>query len=469
MNRLAILLVTAIGLTASGCATNRLEKTRFGTANARFSIAEDLVIIRGNNGDARNREAQLDRYSETYSAGNLVTMLHDYYAASKLVRDMEFPNDTATAPLPLTVDTDGDGTPDQAARVAKDAPVGRSRHTLGKPNLAVVDNPDYAKALINYRSTGFDASRGICRYALNLLGESHSDYKFLNKSGNLLTGAGASLMGILDASARSTSLYAVGTSLYQAWSQDFEEYAYLTASIGTIGRKVTAAQDVYREGIQYGSGGGQEIIPPRNWSEATIQIQRYNDFCLATGMRALVEEAVGKADVYFDPERNDVEIMNTSAGEIRRAIENVRQEQRTLSEKRVQENVARSEREILDQGLRARDQASGLLTELANNRYLDAPNRTVDVAKADVDRAAARDALAAANSNDPNIETLKRNYAEAERLASDARRLQRALRIVDRYNPTWEKARRDAIKRAEDQVAAFEERLDAMASGPPST
>lgn len=445
MNRLAILLVTAIGLTASGCATSRLEKTRFGTANARFSIAKDLVIIRGNEGDKKNRDQQLEQHELKYSAGNLVTLLHDYYAASALVRGIEF----------------------RAPKKDQDDWSASETKGLLRPNLDADSDPDYRQALITYRSAGFDASRGVCRYALNLLGESHSDYKFLNKSGNLATGAGASLMGILEASAQTTSLYAVGTSLYQAWAQDFEEYAYLTASIGTIGRKVTAAQDAYRDGIELGAPKGSRVLPPRNWSEATVQIQRYNDFCLATGMRALVEEAVGKADVYFDPDRKDVEIMNTSADDMRRMIATVRQQQRGYRELANLQDVAERESEALEIGRRQRDEANAQFNQLsATNPFYRAATGEVDVEAADASRMAARAALKdAIDTGAPSVETFRRDYEQAARLAYDARQLQAAIRTRSRYDQAWEQGLKGSIDRARERITA----IDTEMSSPKKT
>lgn len=440
MNRQAIVLAAALGMAVSGCATNRLEKTKFGTANARFSVAKDLVIIRGNQGDRQNRDHQLAQHDLKHSAGNLVTLLHDYYAASALVRDLEFKTDEAW-----------------------------QMRGLEKPNLAARQDPDYEAALINYRSAGFDASRGVCRYALNLLGESHSDYKFLNKSGHLATGAGASLMGILEASARTTSLYAVGTSLYQAWAQSFEEYAYLTASIGTIGRKVTAAQDAYREGIEFGVPRAASPLPPRNWAEATVQIQRYNDFCLATGMRALVEEAVGKADVYFDPDRKDVEIMNTSAADMRRVVETVRQQQRVYRELGAQQDVIRRENKTLEEGRRARDDAKALVTQLSANPFYDSTARRVDIDAANRSRSSALTALRdEIEAGGPNIEILRRDYEQAAKLASDARRLEGALRAEERYNEAWEQGLTGAIARAEQRITAIDDQMKAAEAKEPA-
>jgi hypothetical protein len=219
---------------------------------------------------------------------------------------------------------------------------------------------------------------------------------------------------------------------------------------------VVAAQDAYRQGVE--SIADNNGVP-RNWSEATVQIQRYNDFCLATGMRALVEEAVGKADVYFDPDRKDVEVMNTSAAEIRRAIETVRQQQRLYHELSSQEDIAQKERKLLQTGLTERDQAKGLLKALEGNPFYSAANKTVDIAGADAKRDLARAALDAALLAGNSNPALKRAYDEAAREAHEARDIERALKIDDIYNAAWEKARNDAIARAEAQIKEIDDRL----------
>ncbi|HWW27118.1 MAG TPA: hypothetical protein VNZ85_14620 [Caulobacter sp.] len=269
-------MIAALG--CGGCVSNgdRLSSSKwFGTADDHFSVEADKVIVPG----------QVEA-AERSEAGSITALLKDYYASSKAVRGIESEHLSA-------------GT----------------WETLGQDG-------SYAPLLLKYREDGFNASRGVCSYALNLLGQSHSRYRFTNKTTNLLAGAGASLMGIFEASAQSVSVYATGTALFQAWSQDFEEYAYLTASIGTVGKKVIAAQDLYRRHVEYGDSGlidaatlvgarneTRAKLPPKSWGDATLQIQKYNDYCLATGMRTLIEEAVGKADIYFDPSTNSVEVL----------------------------------------------------------------------------------------------------------------------------------------------------------------
>lgn len=148
-------------------------------------------------------------------------------------------------------------------------------------------------AFLAYRKSGWDASRGICVYALDQLGESHSKYQFGNRTVRQLANFGAALMGIFKASRQAFSVYAAGDALYDAWTQNYEDYAFISPSNGQLRRLVLQAQDEYRISIE-------KEPPPTSWSEATLQIQAYNSFCLASGMRNLVEEAVAKAEVKGD-------------------------------------------------------------------------------------------------------------------------------------------------------------------------
>jgi hypothetical protein len=436
------LIVSLVALACVGCASNRMDNDWFSTAGTQFSIRKDPIVpVKPRLKEkAKKKQAGADgkKLENTYYANpSLEKMITKYYERSQQAENLEV------------------------------------RTKDGEQIEAKPQSP-YANALIDYRAAGFDASRGICEYALNRLGEAHSDYRFANKSFNVGSGAVSSLMGIFQASAKSIAVTATSTALLQAWSQDFEEYAYLTASIGTVGEKVKAAQDTYRKGVEgfatdpadsnpkVGPKGKYDVISPRSWGDATLQIQQYNSFCLATGMRALIEKAVGKADVYFDSKTGSVEFFST---------QNVAQLKLAIRQKELlglQQEISEGQRTVVnakairDNGNQAIQQAKLTVAQLqpkvqAAGLY-DPTTKVVDLGKAET---AVSVADAAAKSQPPPA-TAAADLKTAQAALAQAEDLQKAMNTLAEYdNAAWQTAASARVSDAEAAVEALRKKLDA--------
>jgi len=427
-----------VALICAGCASNRMDNDWFSTAGTQFSIRKDPIVPVGPRVKEKAKKAKAGEgqaKSVDFDNPNLEKMITKYYDRSQIAEKIE--------------------------------------HDAGARFEAKPQSP-YANALIDYRAAGFDASRGICEYALNRLGEAHSDYRFANKSFNVGSGAVSSLMGIFQASAKSIAVTSTSTALLQAWSQDFEEYAYLTASIGTVGEKVKAAQDTYRKGVEgfvtdpadarlkQGPKGKYDVTPPRSWSDATLQIQQYNSFCLATGMRALIEKAVGKADVYFDSNTGSVEFFST---------QNLAQLKLALRQKELlvlQQDIDDGERTVVsaktarDNGNQVARQAkltiANLQAKVQLDGFYDPKTGLVDLAKAE----AAVSAAQVATKLVPPPATAAADLAKAQAAFTQAQDLQDAINVQKEYdNNAWRNAADKNVSDAEATVAALRKKLDA--------
>jgi hypothetical protein len=422
------LIVSLAALACAGCASNRMDSHGLSTANGRFSIAKDPILR------AKPRKpvvgastGSLDAAAQ--SAPTLSKFLIKYYEASAVAE--------------LREKNDKDPTP----------------------------GSDYAKTLINYRSAGFDASRGICEYALNLMGEAHADYRFMNKSVSVASGGVSSLMGIFSASARSVSIYATGSALFQAWSQDFEEYAYLTASVGTMKDKVKAAQDTYRNGVEdlppeatkSGPKGKYDVTIPKSWANATLQIQQYNSYCLATGMRGLVEKAVGKSEVYFDKKSGTVEFF--SAQNLQELQFAIQQKTRAAVVQELQDAQKRVDAAY------AAQQASYQKYNAAEKVVASYRGAYYDTVKKTVDLAGARGALQAATTAaaDPNATQAQKDALKPAQDAVDqALALTSALADVTQYEQTGAAAAKKAVTDANTARDAVQAKLNEPATPPPA-
>jgi len=421
MKRLVGAACATLMLFVGGCGTTN-SRSLIPTASSEFSASRDRIIARRDT-------------SRLY--GDLFVLLQNYYTSSDLLLREEG----------WTV----------------------SDSELPKPPKSVVlydDTDSHKRAIARYRAAGFDASRGLCDYTIHVLGETHSGYKFTRRSFDILAGAGASLLGIFKAAAETVSTYALGTALLQAWSQNFEEYAFLTASVGTIGRKVLTAQDKYRQGVE------SDATPqPKNWAEATIQIQRYNSFCLATGMRSLVEDAVGKADVYFDEETLTVEFIDTrSLDEIKRVADIREREQAGRLITRAQNRVDRLRQEI-EQIARKLAEADAILARYARNPYFDASTNTVRLTEAKNNAAAARGAYngaVSAGADRATLEAAEVAASNAEREAAEASALSDALSTKGRYGTDWRSVRETAIAEALKESAEARASLKGDVAPPPA-
>lgn len=424
------LFVSVAALVCVGCASDRLDHSRVSTTSTRFSIANDPIL--------RAAPPQGDKKTITgepkEKEQNIHELLKRYYITSHYARNLEY---------------------EQAG------------DQLKPKYMVPIPASEYANALIDYRAAGFSASRGICEYALSLLGESHSDYRFANKSLSLASGGVSSLMGVFKASARSVSIYATGSALFQAWSQDFEEYAFLTASIGTISEKVKSAQDTYARGVQGGGDqakddlrGKYEVVPPRDWATATLQIQQYNNFCLATGMRSLVEKAVGKSEVYFDSKSGTVEFFSAqNLQELKFALQ---QKERATLEQALHDEYARVERATaaLSLGKQKAANAKVVIAKPKGNFYV-AADHTVDLAASE---AAVRQAKAAAIAAGVAFDT-DPGYIKAVQEDTAARELDQALKDSAAYDSAWEKAADQKLTEAIGQREAVSKKLRELPTG----
>ena len=343
--------IIVVALSVAGCSTvnshypkpdNRIVRSPLGTAHDRFGVERDVVIVKSTKDGAKRREQLIDETKGT--AGSIGTLLVDYQTASTAARS---------------------------------------------------PSADASRANFEYRRAGFNLSRGVCTYAFNQLGETHSKYNFGNKTFGIISNGGASILGITKASGRSTSLYALGIGLLQAWLDNYEEYAFLAQSVSTLQAKVREAQDKYE--------GGINEMMPKTWGEATIQIQTYNDFCLETGMRKLVDDAVGKAQLQFNKENKEIEVINNQSDTIRRIVEfekerAIYQEQLAVNAKNYTETLNE-----LNAGLKIRAEAASNMAKIDS---ADA-KKTIDELKSEI--RSISDILANSNSS------------EADKLASSSR------------------------------------------------
>lgn len=411
--------VSLIALICAGCASNRIDSHGLSTANGRFSVAKDPILRAKPRKSEGAPVGSLDDAAK--NAPTLTKLLIKYYDASLLAEGREKPDKEPTA------------------------------------------GSDYAKALVDYRSAGFDASRGVCDYALNLLGEAHSDYRFMNKSVSVASSGVSSLMGIFSASARSVSIYATGSALFQAWSQDFEEYAYLTASIGTMREKVKAAQDTYRKGMEdlppettkAGARGKYDVNIPKSWADATLQIQQYNSYCLATGMRGLVEKAVGKSEVYFDKNSRTVEFF--SAQNLQELQFAIQQKTRTAILQELQDAQKRVSDAYANQQA-GYQKYNAALKVIADYRgpYYDSDKKFVDLA-------GARNALQAAETAaaDPNANQAQKDAVKLAQAAVDqAVALTSALADVSQYDQNGQAAAKKVVDDANSARDAIQAKLN---------
>lgn len=211
-------------------------------------------------------------------------------------------------------------------------------YTLERSRTAANMTPaGYSNALVLYREAGWGAADGVCKYALDLLGESQSQYRFNNRNAKLFSGFGATLMGIFEASSSSLAVFAAGNSLFDAWAQNFEDYAFIAPSVGQLERLVLGAQRELRT--------ASAPTPPTSFADATAQIQTFNRFCLASGMRNLVEDAVAKADLAFSSKTGGVTVIGSVALEDYKQQRNLRDYYSLLDrESRVKKDIERSER-----------------------------------------------------------------------------------------------------------------------------
>lgn len=187
----------------------------------------------------------------------------------------------------------------------------------------------YYYKLSEFREAGWAASRQVCMYKLDQLGESRNDFQHGKDQVEIFSGLVATVMAISDVSAKAIGLFAAGESWLSTAQSASQDYLFITPDSKALERLVLVSQSEYRDAVRYApeaitdkanksyaiksryGSGFEEIMPPASFAQAVIDIQEFTRLCSANGLRNIITESVENATPVYNIREGKIEILGS--------------------------------------------------------------------------------------------------------------------------------------------------------------